>query len=63
MTLILEAEHPTEGRLFAAVAPEARFVEGGLRPGRMAALLAPFKSEELARSAIEAAGAKVKEKA
>jgi hypothetical protein len=63
VTLIIEAEHPRDGRLFAAVAPEVKFTEGGVRPSRMGAMLAPFRSQELALAAIAAAGAKLKEKA
>lgn len=56
---VVTAEHPETGRLYAAVDPAVRFVEGGVRDSRFAARLAPFRSAADAEAALIAAGAKM----
>lgn len=53
--VLLTAEHPTRGRLFAAVDPAARFVVPQVAETRFAARLNPFTDEADARAALDAA--------
>lgn len=55
-TLVLIAEHPERGRLYAVVDPASRFVEGRVCERKFAAFLAPFPDELSARQALKAAG-------
>ena len=55
--LILTGDHDERGRLFAAVAPEARHVAPQVCEGRFAATLAPFPTREAAERALLDAGA------
>jgi hypothetical protein len=61
--LLLTADHPQQGILWAAVDPMARFVEAGVRHSRFGARLAPFTDEASARCALKAAGARLTETA
>jgi hypothetical protein len=58
---IISGKHPEKGLLFVAVVPEAHHVEGRVGTGKLAALLAPYRSEAVAVAALEAAGAEVPE--
>lgn len=58
-TGILCAPAAELGSAFAAFDTSVRFTTGGVRPTRLGALLAPFQSEEAARSALIAAGARL----
>lgn len=53
--LVLTAEHPTRGVLFAAVNPAARFVVPAVEGTRFAARLHPFPCEQSARDALAVA--------
>ncbi len=54
---LITGKHPEKGLLFAAVVPEVHHVEGKVGTGKLAALLAPYRSEEDAREALKGAGA------
>lgn len=47
------------GQAYAAYDGAVRFTGGGVRPTKLGALLAPYQSEEAARSALLAAGARL----
>lgn len=47
------------GQAYAAYDGAVRFTGGGVRPTKLGALLAPYRSEEEARSALIAAGARL----
>jgi len=61
MTRFLFADHAELGALIAAVDPAVRFTAPKLASSRLGALLAPFKSEEDARAAIEGVGGVMRE--
>lgn len=60
--LVLTAEHPTRGVLFAAVDPTARFIVPSVEQTRFGARLHPFPSEAAAQVALNAACAVDQEK-
>ena len=53
---ILIGIHTELGPCYAAIDPFVRFTEPAVRESRLGALLAPYKSEEAAREALQAAG-------
>lgn len=53
--VLLTAEHPTRGRLFAAVDPSARFIVPCVEESRYGARLHPFPDEQTAQAALDAA--------
>lgn len=57
--LIIDAAHDQLGRVFVAVDPAARYVEGKVANCRLGALLSPYADEQAARAALAAAGGKV----
>lgn len=54
---LIAGRHPTLGVLYAAVDPEARYVQPKVSELRFAALLTPFRSEAEAEAALIEAGA------
>lgn len=56
---ILTGELGDGGKLYASVDSTAHHVTGEARPSRLAALLAPFRTQVEAKAALEAAGATV----
>lgn len=56
---IISGEHPSLGKLYAAVDPSARYISPKVQELRFAALLTPFKTEADAVSALIEAGALV----
>lgn len=56
---LITGRHPELGLMYAAIDPDVRFVEPAVRASKLGARLAPFRSEDEARAALEAAGAVV----
>jgi hypothetical protein len=54
---MIEAEHPTLGRLYAFVDPAVRFCDSRADPLKFAARLTPFSTDAAAKAALIAAGA------
>lgn len=55
--LVLVADHPERGQLFAACDPSVRFTGARVGGSRLSAVLAPYNNESAARAALVAAGA------
>jgi len=49
--------HPTRGQLWAAIDPNAKYLEAEIAERRFGAYLKPFLDEQSARDALFAAGA------
>jgi hypothetical protein len=54
---IISGEHPMLGTLYAAVDPEARYVQPKVSELRFAAMLTPYRSAAEAEAALIEAGA------
>lgn len=53
----IAAEHPQKGLLYAAVDPDARYLESRVGQTRLGAFVAPFPTEQAATDALKATGA------
>lgn len=58
-TALVVGQHPSLGRLLAAVDSSVHHVTGRVETSRLGAMLAPFRTAEEARSALIAAGATI----
>jgi hypothetical protein len=54
----LIGHHPQRGELWASIDGKVRFLKGEIADRRCSAYLAPFQSEDDARAALAAAGAR-----